>query len=194
VEDLMATTQPHFTPVGSSHFGRPSVIARYASLPDLRHAIDTLESDGVDGDDLTIVAPADQLPGGTPRRRADARVLSHTMLALALGVIGGALLGAALGAAIIGLVLLVWSGLEASGWVFLLLTVWFAAGGAVLGCFFAVSKVVGFSESWPLTFEDEHDGPVWLAVFDDVGEPTELAKRTHAIEVVTDPDPLEPAR
>ena len=190
----MAITHPQFTPVGSSHLGRPTVIARYGSLPELRHAIDTLEGDGIDGDDLTIVAPADQMPGGTDRRRTDSRVLSHTMLALAFGVLGGALVGAVVGAAIIGLVLLLWSGLEASGWVFLMLTAWFAAGGAVLGCFFAVSKVVGFSESWPLTFEDDGDGPVWLAVFEDVGEPTELASRTKALEVVTDPAPLLPAR
>lgn len=190
----MATTQPAFTPVGSSHLGQPRVIARYASLPDLRQAIDTLEGDGIDGDDLTIVAPADRVPAGTDRRRADSRVLSHTMLALAIGVLGGALVGALVGAAIIGLVVLAWSGLEASGWVFVMLTVWFAAGGAVLGCFFAISKVVGFSESWPLTFEDGDGGPVWLAVFEDVGEPTALAERTHALEVVTDPPPLQPAR
>jgi hypothetical protein len=189
----MAATQPLFTPVGSSHLGRPSLLARYGSLPELRHAIDTLEGDGVDGDDLTIVAPAGHVPGGTPRRRADSRVLSHTMLALAIGVLGGAVLGALVGAAVIGLVLLLWSSLDATGWVFALLTVWFAAGGAVLGCFFAISRVVGFSESWPLTFEDDEDGPVWLAVFEDVGEASALADRTHALEVVTDPAPLVPA-
>jgi hypothetical protein len=194
-EPIMASyAQPLFTPVGSSHLGRPSLVARYASLPELRSAIDTLEGEGVDGDDLTIVAPADRMPGGTDRRRADSRVLSHTMLALAAGVVGGALLGGLFGAAVVGLVLLAWQDLDASGWVFLMLTVWFAAGGAVLGCFFAVSKVVGFSESWALTFEDEPDGPVWLAVFDDVGEPTALAERTHALEIVTDPEPLQPAR
>jgi hypothetical protein len=191
---MASYAQPVFTPVGSSHLGRPSLVARYASLPELRSAIDTLEGQGVDGDDLTIVAPADKMPGGTDRRRADSRVLSHTMLALAVGVLGGAVAGGIFGAAVIGLVVLVWSGLDASGWVFLMLTIWFAAGGAVLGCFFAISKVVGFSESWTLTFEDEPVGPVWLAVFEDIGEPSELADRTHALEVVTDPAPLVPAR
>jgi hypothetical protein len=185
--------QPQFTPVGSSHLGRPSVVARYASLPELRHAIDTLEGQGIDGDDLTIVAPADRFPHGTDRRRTDSRILSHTMLALAIGVLGGALLGALFGAAVIGLVLLVWQDLDASGWVFALLTTWFAAGGAGLGCFFAISRVVGFSESWPLTFEDG-TGPVWLAVFEHPGEAAELADRTHPLEVVTDPAPLVPAR
>jgi hypothetical protein len=165
-------------------------MARYASLPEMRHAIDTLESQGVDGDHLTIVGPRGELPQGTNRRQADSRFLSHTMLVVAIGVVGGALVGAAFGAAMIGLVLLVWSGLDASGWVFLLLTVWFAAGGAVLGCFFAISRLVGFSESWPLTFEDEPNAPLWLAIFEDVDDPGDLASRTHALEIVTDPEPL----
>jgi hypothetical protein len=116
------------------------------------------------------------------------------MVALTIGVLGGALLGGLFGAAVMGLVVLVWPGLDASGWVFLMLTVWFAAGGAVLGCFFAISRVVGFSESWALTFEDETDGPVWLAVFDDREPRADLASRTHALELVTDPAPLRPAR
>ena len=61
--------------------------------------------------------------------------------------------------------------------MFALLTVWFAVGGSVLGGFFAISRVVGFSESWPLTFED-------------VDDPAELASRTHALEIVSDPPPL----
>jgi hypothetical protein len=186
--------EPMFTPIGSSHLGRPSLLARYASLPDLRHAIDTLEGEGMDGDHLALVAPEGAMPGGTERHRADSRMLSHTMLYLAFGVVIGALAGAVFGAALIGLIVLIWSDLDASGWIVLLLTAWFAAGGAVLGCFTAVSRVVGFSESWPLTFEDDSDGPVWLAVYEDVEAPDELASRTHALEVVTDPAPLQPER
>jgi hypothetical protein len=186
--------EPLFTPVGSSHVGRPSLLARYRSLPDLRHAIDTLEGEGIDGDHLTMVARRQDMPGGTDRHRADSRMLSHTMLYLALGVIIGAIAGAAFGAALIGLVLLLWPDLHATGWIMLMLTVWFAAGGAVLGCFTAVSRVVGFSESWGLTFEDEPEGPVWLAVFEEVDDPAELADHTHAVEVVTDPPALRPER
>jgi hypothetical protein len=113
---------------------------------------------------------------------------------LAAGVILGALAGAAFGAALSGLIVLIFSDLDASGWIFLLLTAWFAAGGAVLGCFTAISRVVGFSESWPLTFEDDTDGPVWLAVYEDVEAPDDLASRTHALEIVTDPAPLQPER
>jgi hypothetical protein len=179
------------TPVGSSHLGRPSLMARYASLPDVRNAIDTLEAQGIDGDRLTIVGAGD-LPSGTDRRRVDSRFLSHTMLFLAIGVVGGALVGAIVGAALMGLVVLLWPGLDASGWVFLLLTVWFAVGGSVLGCFFAISRMIGFSESWSLTFEDEPEGSIWLAVFEDVDDPDLLASRTHALEVVPDPDPVQP--
>src|SRR5690349_12613767 len=117
--------EPLHTPAGSSHLGRPSLMARYASLPDVRQAIDTLEAQGVDGDHLSIVGPRGELPQGTDRRRADSRFLTHTMLYLAVGVLGGALVGAVIGAALIGLVVLVWPGLHASGWVFALLTVWF---------------------------------------------------------------------
>ena len=84
--------------------------------------------------------------------------------------------------------LLVWSGLEARGWVFLLLTVWFAVGGAVLGLLLRdLEAWSGFSESWPLTFEDEPEGPVWLAVFEEVDEPGRArVAHTHALEMVTD--------
>ena len=109
------------------------------------------------------------------------------MLWLALGVIGGALAGAAIGAVFIGLVVLLWSSLDASGWVFLLLTLWFAVGGSRPRMLLRGLRVVGFSESWPLTFEDETDGPVWLAVYEEVEDPEELAARTHTLEIVRDP-------
>ena len=42
--------------------------------------------------------------------------------------------------------------------------------------------------------EDEADGPVWLAVYEDVDAPDDLGSRTHALEIVTDPAPLQPER
>ena len=105
---MAASMQPRHTPVGSSHLGRPTLMARYGSLHDVRDAIDALEAQGVDGDHLTIVGSDGTLPQGTDRRRADSRFLSHTMVFLTIGVLGGALVGAVVGAAIIGLVLLVW--------------------------------------------------------------------------------------
>src|SRR5262245_43525093 len=112
---MAAPADPLVTTMGSSHGGRPSLLARYRTLPDVRRAIDVLEAEGIDGDDLALVGRADALPGGTDRHRSDSRFLSHTMVMLAVGVLGGALLGAAFGATLIGLVLLVWSGLDASG-------------------------------------------------------------------------------
>jgi hypothetical protein len=185
---MASPAEPLVTPAGSSHLGKPAFLARYGTLVDVRHAIDLLEARGVDGDDITLVGRSGELPHMTDRRRADSRILSHTMLALAMGVVAGALAGAAIGAVVVGLAVLLWPGLDATGWVFALITVWFAAGGSVLGCFAAISKVVGFSESWPLTFEDATNGPVWLAVYDEVDDPDDLASTTHALELVHEPD------
>ena len=194
---MAASTDPTqtsmHTPVGSSHVGRPSLMARYGSLADVRHAIETLEGQGIDGDRLSLVGPEGTLPGGTDRRRLDSRFLSRTMLFLTFGVLGGALAGAALGAVLIGLVVLLWSGLDASGWVFLLLTVWFGVGGAVLGGFFAISRVIGFSESWNLTFEDEPHAEIWLGIFEAVDDPALVASQTNALEITTEPRPVQTA-
>jgi hypothetical protein len=184
---MAVPADPLITTAGSSHGGRPTLLARYRTLPDVRHAIDALEAEGIDGDDLALVGRANELPGGTPRRRSDSRFLAHTMLMLTVGVLSGALAGAAFGAALIGLVLLIWTGLDASGWILLLLTVWFAAGGAVLGCFIAVSRAVGFSESWSLTFEDDPGGPLWLAIYDAGATADDVEARTHPLEIVPDP-------
>jgi hypothetical protein len=185
------STAPRELPTtpASAHDAQPALLARYETLVDVRHAIDTLESHGVDGDKLALVGdPAAHLGGSTDRRRADRRFLANTTVALVVGVMAGALLGALLGAAIIGLVLLLWSGLEDKGWVYALMIAWFAVGGSVLGGFWAISRSVGFSESWPLTFEDEPDGPLWLAVYADPATVEDVVPDTHPLEVVRDPD------
>src|ERR1044071_7859630 len=104
----MASPQPFVTPAGSSHRGQPTFLARYGTLVDVRHAIDTLEARGIDGDDITLVGRSGELPHMTDRRRSDSRVLSHTMLALAIGVVGGPLFGAVVGAVVVGLAVLLW--------------------------------------------------------------------------------------
>src|SRR5437868_9750684 len=176
------------TSPASAHDAHPSLLVRYGTLVDVRHAIDALEAHGVDGDQLALVGePAAKLGGSTDRHRADARFLSNTTSAVAVGVIVGAILGALFGAALIGIVLALWPGLHNRGWVFLLLTVWFAAGGSVLGGFTAISRSVGFSESWPLTFEDEPEGPLWLAVYADAAAAEVVVPTTHPLEVVRDP-------
>jgi hypothetical protein len=176
------------TSAASAHDAQPSLLVRYGTLVDVRHAIDTLEAHGVDGDQLALVGKAAATLGGsTDRHRADRRFLKNTTLALAIGVALGALLGALFGAVVIGIVILLWPGLDETGWVLALLTAWFAAGGAVLGGFTAVSRAVGFSESWPLTFEDEPEGPLWLAVYSDASRAEDVVPATHPLQVVHDP-------
>ena len=48
--------------------------------------------------------------------------------------------------------------------------------------------IVDTSESWPLTFEDEPEGPLWLAVYSDVSAVEAVVPSTHPLEVVRDPD------
>jgi len=174
---MASPAPPRFTRVGSSNIGRPAWVARYASLPELRAAIDTLESAGIDGDDLVVVAPADRSP-------ADSPALARTVLGLTAGVVVGALVGAVVGVCVIALARWSWRDFDVSSWGLALLTVWCAVGGAALGWFAAIGRIVGLSRERTL----------WLAVFDDVGEPSELASRTHAVDVLTDPAPLLPAR
>ncbi len=177
------------TTPASAHDAQPSLLARYGTLADVRHAINALEGHGVDGDQLALVGEAAaHLSGRTDVRRADRRFLANTTVALAVGIVGGALVGALVGAAIIGIVLLLWSGLDDKGWVFLLLTGWFAVGGAVLGGFAAISRSVGFSEAVADTFEDQPAGPLWLAVYADAGDVEEALGSTHPLEIVRDPD------
>jgi hypothetical protein len=186
----MSTTATELpTTPGSAHDAQPSTLARYRTLADARHAINALEAHGVDGDQLALVGEAAaHLGESTDRRRADRRFLSNTTIALAVGVLVGAVAGAVLGAAIIGIVLLLWSGLDDKGWVFVLLTCWFAVGGAVLGGFAAISRSVGFSDAVPDTFEDQPEGPLWLAVYAHPAHVEEVLGTTHPLEIVRDPD------
>jgi hypothetical protein len=179
---MTATTMP--TPRGSSHEGRASVLALYRSLREVRTAIDELEAHGVDGDDIALVGPAALAAERThDRTRTDRRFLRTTTAAIAAGIVTGSLVGAVIGAVLLGLTFAIWEPAVDAGWVFALMTCWFAAGGAVFGAFTAVSRRVGFSESWPLTFEDEPDEPLWLAVYDDREDVRETVRATHPTEV-----------
>jgi len=179
---MTAATMP--TPHGSAHDARPSLLARYRSLREVRAAIDLLEARGIDGDHIALVgAGAIAAERTADRTRTDRRFLRTTSAAIAVGVVLGALAGAVVGAALMGVTLAVWDSATSPGWVFGLMTAWFAAGGAVFGAFAAVSRRVGFSESWPLTFEDEPDEPLWLAVYDDRGDLPAAVHATHPSEV-----------
>jgi hypothetical protein len=171
------------TPLGGSHEGSPAVLAQYPDLEAARHAIQQLEQQGVDGDDIALVgSSARALERGATRERSDSRILSHSGLAIVAGVIMGGLVGAVLGAITIGVILLLWSGLDARGWVYGLMVAWFTAGGALLGAFGGVSRSIGFSESMAITYEDEPPSPPWLAVY---------GPREKLLPIVEATDPIE---
>ena len=177
------------TPYGSAHEGSPAVIARYRTLVDVRLAIESLESSGVDGDDLALIGDTAVLTEQTTnRRRSDSRVLSSVGAAIAIGIFGGAALGGLVGAILVGPAVLAWSSLASPGWVFGLMVAWFAAGGSLLGAFFAVERRIGFSESWPLTFEDDHGRPLWLAVYDGDEKVHGALQETRPLEIVPEPE------
>ncbi len=172
----------------SAHDARPVLMAHYATLVDVRHAVERLAANGVDGDDIAVVGDAAVETEQTlDRARSDERLVSNVTLSVVLGTVVGAVVGAALGALFVGGLLLGWSDLAARGWIFALLVVWFAGGGSLVGAFAGVMRATGFSESLPLTFADEPDRPLWLAVYGsrDI-RPTIDA--THPLEIVIDPD------
>jgi hypothetical protein len=180
---MSAPGDPVTTPLGGAHEGAPAVLAQYADLGTARHAMQQLEAQGVDGDDIALVgASARQLEGHAHRERTDRRILSHAGSAIALGVVAGGAIGAVIGAVLVGAILLLWDGLDARAWVFGLMIGWFAAGGALLGAFAGVSRAIGFSESIPITFEDEADTPPWLAVY---------GPREKLLPIVEATDPIE---
>jgi hypothetical protein len=175
---------------GSAHDARPTALAQYRNLGDARHAIQSLESGGVDGDDLSLVGEtARTVERRVVRSRSDSRILTSVTRGIVVGALLGAALCAVIGAAFVGVLLLVWSGLDDRGWVFGLLVCWFAAGGAVLGSFVGVSRTLGFSESLPLTLEDDPGHPIWLAIY---GSSPEVLRSkldvTHPMDIVEDPD------
>lgn len=176
------------TPHGSAHEGTPAVAARYRDMVAVRHAIEHLEATGVDGDELVLLGDAAIVAEQTPdRRRTDQRFLASTSSAIAAGIVVGAFAGAVVGAMLVGPVVLLWTSLASPGWVFGLMVGWFAAGGCVLGAFFAVERRIGFSESWPLTFENHAERPLWLAVYNPRVDVRGVLQETRPIEVVTDP-------
>jgi hypothetical protein len=180
---MSATTEPVTTPLGSTHQGAPAVLAQYNDLTAARHAIQQLEQQGVDGDDIALVgSSARALERGTRRERSDARVVSHAGLAVAFGVLAGGVLGALLGAVVVGAIVLLWSDLDARAWVFGLMVAWFAAGGALLGAFAGVSRAIGFSESMAITYESG-SAPPWLAVYGPREKLLSMVEATDPIEI-----------
>ena len=166
-------------PHESAHAASPSALARYPDLVAAREAMLHLESHGIDGDDISLVgATAAGAEDIEDRRQSDAQ--------LVVGAVLGGLVGMVAGALVAGVVLLAWPGQLAHPlWAFGLGTAWIAGAGAVLGGFVAVSRKTGFSESWPLTFEDVAPGPVWLAVYGDDQKAVAALGETEPIELRT---------
>ena len=185
------------TPHGAAHTGTPSVLARYHTLVDARYAVRSLEAHGVDGDDVALVGQAAHTEASTERHVLDHRILTSVSTALAVGLAVGALVGAVVGGAVMGLFALLWPDVIDSVWVFVLPVCWFAAGGALLFAMGAIARAIGFSESMALTWEDDPDAPIWLAVYGTSDELRTEVEATHPLEIVDDPGatahPDEPA-
>jgi hypothetical protein len=176
------------TPHGSAHSGVPSVLARYHTLVDARYAMRALEAHGVDGDDVALVGEAAHVEASTERHTTDRRFLRSVSAALTVGVIAGALLGGIIGVVAMGIVALVWPNVVDSGWVFFLMVCWFAAGGAVFCSIAAIARAIGFSESISLTWEDDPNAPIWLAVYGEADQLRPQIEATCPLEVVDDPE------
>ena len=172
----------------SAHDGTPSVLARYDDLEQLRHAIASLEAHGVDGDDLALVGEgALEVEAEAGRPATEHRLATHTAARIVVSVMLGALVGAAIGAVCVGAMLLIWSDLDARGWVFALMVAWFAACGGLVGAFLAFFRSLGFSDAMPLTYAPDPAQPLWLAVSGPAEKVTGTVAATHPAEVVTSP-------
>lgn len=173
------------TPHGSAHDGNPGLIARYHNLADARGAIRTLEAKGVDGDDIALLGESAHTHEETDHGKVDRRILASVSLALFVGIVGGALVGGVIGLVVMTIAVLAFD-FDSSGWVFGLMVGWFAAAGALFGSLASVMRALGFSESLPLTFEDDPGAPVWLAVYGDTERVRPGVESTEPVEIVTD--------
>jgi len=171
-----------------AHDGTPSVLARYDNLEDVRHAIASLESRGVDGGDIALVGEgALEVEAASGRGSADRRILASTSARIAVAVVLGVLVGAVIGVIFVGSAVLIFSDLTARGWVLALVGSWFAACGGLVGAFLAFFRALGFSEAMPLTYAPEPEHPLWLAVYGQSTGVAETLAATHPLELVTSP-------
>lgn len=144
---------------GASRTGHPTAVAEYDDMVAARAAIEHLEDQGIDGDDIVMLdvgVEEDQVPD---RMAADSAIGKYTSLWVAFGAVAGAVVGTVIGTIVIGLLVLLWpSGLGHPWWAWGLGTGYVAAAGSVVGGFVALARKSSFSDSWPITFEP-HDIP-----------------------------------
>jgi hypothetical protein len=184
----MATQPALASNRASAHDATPSVLARYENLEELRHAIASLESHGVDGDDLALVGEgALEVEAAAGRSATDRRLLASTSVRIAIAVVLGMLVGAVIGLICVGAAVLIFSDLTDRGWVLALMTAWFAACGGLTASFFAFFRTLGFSEAMPLTYASEPEQPLWLAVYGHAEGVEDTLAATHPAELVTSP-------
>jgi len=187
----MATHHALASNRASAHDATPSVLARYDNLEEVRRAIRSLESHGVDGDDLALVGDGVlEVEGDAGERATDRRLLASTSARIAMAVVLGTIIGAVVGAVFVGSAVLIFSGLTARGWVFALVGAWFAACGGLVGAFLAFFRALGFSDAMPLTYATEPERPLWLAVYGHNEGVEETVAATHPIELVTSPSTM----
>jgi hypothetical protein len=179
---------PVATTHGSAHDARPPNMARYANLPDARHAIEALESRGIDGDDIALVGEGAMEAERNPERvERDQRFLRHTVLSVVVGTAAGGLAGIVIGAVCVGAVVLLWpDGIEHPLWAFAFVCGFVMAAGMVLGGFTAIARHTGFSESWDATFGNDPGADIWLAVYRDDARALDALVDTHPVELRSD--------
>jgi hypothetical protein len=164
------------------------VIAWYDNLEQVRAAIASLESHGVDGDDLALVGRgALEAEAEAGRPSTDRRLLAGTTARIAIAVVLGLVVGAVIGVICVGAAVLIFSDLTAPGWVLAVVGAWFAACGGLTGVFFAFFRTLGFSEAMSLTYASEPEHALWLAVYQHADDAEAKVAATHPLELVTSP-------
>jgi hypothetical protein len=164
----------------------PTIAAKFADAQSARSAIEALENAGVDGGEIELLGShvGAVSPGGDnePSDRRAGRYISRR---LALGAAAGALTGMLAGLALALVLLAVTDDVSRVGvlWACVIVSVGI---GTTLGTFLGLERSVGFSESWPATFDDDAAGPLWVAVF--TRDPTATARARHALQAR---DPVE---
>lgn len=162
--------------------GVPSVLAQFPDLASARATILALESSGIDGDAISLVgARAEAARQSSSRSVADRRMLFFLLSRTIVGVLIGVVIGA-VSVGVLGLIVAAISDMDV-GAVAAACAIGGGLLGGTLGAFISVERSAGFSESWPLTFQDIPDGPVWLAVHGRHGHSTEVLEAHHALAI-----------
>jgi hypothetical protein len=155
------------------HRAHRAVVGRVADLSRAREVFAALQAAGVDAAAIRLAgrdAEAAAASAGDPVRgdRLDAAAARHLGRRVVAGALAGALIGAVVASAAGGILL----ALDVvGGLVFVAIVVVAAIVGGTFATFASVERTAGYDDTWELTFDGGHDGPVWLVVrvADDAG-------------------------